>query len=215
MPTGLTSRFYVAGIPPGLNFELTSIKPTAPHDGYDWKGSFRRSEKIMSCTGQRQYDHWSLPYTVPVDSNNFMGEAHFEGHNGLWSSGEGAKVTIDFRLWGSTTVAGTPVSVDESGVIVVSTTPWSGVSRPDYVNVTYSWRHGVSDPVNVALGVPADMAGMPDDLHFVLAVNPQEKLVGVATETHKDLVLTLVDYALRGIFWGHEKAISWASGKIF
>lgn len=54
MPTGLTSKIYLAGVPPGLTFEIISIKPVAPNDGYDWKASFRRGagEASVSCIGQ-------------------------------------------------------------------------------------------------------------------------------------------------------------------
>lgn len=54
MPTGLTSKLYLAGVPTGLTFEIISIKPVAPNDGYDWKASFRRGagEASVSCIGQ-------------------------------------------------------------------------------------------------------------------------------------------------------------------
>ncbi|OJT05086.1 hypothetical protein TRAPUB_4151 [Trametes pubescens] len=130
-----------------------------------------------------------MPFTVSTsDRNGFIGQAHFEGHNGLWSSGPGAKVTVDFRVYGTTTVDGVSVDVDEAGVIPVSTTHWKGAERPDFVNVTYSWRRG-TDPVNVSLSVPSNMAGMPDDLYFVPAVSTQEEKIGMVTTTDKDVAL--------------------------
>ncbi|KAL1939927.1 hypothetical protein VTO73DRAFT_9627 [Trametes versicolor] len=218
MPTGLTSKIYLAGVPPGLTFEITSIKPVAPNDGYDWKASFRRGagEADVSCIGQTVYDDWPMPFKVsPSDRDGLIGEAHFEGHNGLWSSGPGAMVTIDFRLYGTTTVNGVSVDVNEDGVIPISTTDWGGFTRPDYVNVTYSWRRRTADPVNVALSVPATLVGMPDDLYFVPGVSTQEEKVGLATTTDRAIALTAVDYALKGIFWIHEKLFSWALGLLF
>ena len=89
---------------------------------------------------------------------------------------------------------------------------WGGFTRPDYVNVTYSWRRRTADPVNIALGVPATMVGMPDDLYFTPGVSVEQKEVGLVATTDRAVALTAVDYALKGIFWVHEKLFSWAIG---
>lgn len=105
-----------------------------------------------------------MPFQASMEVwDGLIGCAHFEPHNGLWSHSEGAKVAIDFRLHGTTAVADKSIDVDEAGTIVVSTSDWA---RPDFVNITYSWKRGRADPVNITLGVPSNLAGMPDDLYF-------------------------------------------------
>lgn len=156
-----------------------------------------------------------MPFQVSMKVwDGLIGCAHFEPHNGLWSHGEGAKVAIDFRLHGTTAVADKSIDVDEAGTIVVSTTDWGGPSRPDFVNITYSWKRSGADPVNIALGIPANLAGMPDDLYFVFAVNPETTEVGVVTTTDKDVLRSVVDQALNGIFWAHGRLFGWAIGKL-
>lgn len=46
-------------------------------------------------------------------------------------------------------------------------------------------------------------------------VSTQEEKVGLVTTTDKAIALTAVDYALKGIFWVHEKLFSWALGLLF
>lgn len=152
-----------------------------------------------------------MPHVVTTGEQNvFLGEAHFEPYDPLYATGEGAKVAVYIRLYGTTTVDGSEQYVDQEGIIVISTSDWNGLARPDSVNVTYSWKNSTQDPVNVTLPVPPTMATRPDDLHFVYGISKGE--IGATCTTSKDIAETTAGYMLEGIFWVHEKLFDWATG---
>jgi hypothetical protein len=137
----------------------------------------------------------------------------FEGYSGAYSSGVGGKVDITFRLKGWATVNNVPVDIDEKGYISISASKWTGLERPNYSNVTYFW--GDTAPVNLSISVPSSISSQPDDAFFIFGANAENKQIGVNTTTHKDIIATALDYAIRGIFWANEKLAGWAIGKIF
>lgn len=143
-----------------------------------------------------------------MKSGEKIGTTKLTGNSGLHSTGQGGLITIKFHLEGKTTVKGEDVAVNDDGYIVVSASDWKGLERPDVSNVTYYWAD--APPRNAALSVPSSIAGMPADILFVLAANPDEKELGMTSTTHKEVVDTVLDYAIRGIFWVNEKLFSWA-----
>ena len=53
----------------------------------------------------------------------------------------------------------------------------------------------------------------PKDVSFVVGVDPKRKVVGINAGVEANVVKDLVGWALKGIFFVHEKAVGWVVGK--
>ena len=95
------------------------------------------------------------------------------------------------------------------GVITVSSTEW-GVSRPDYCNISYQVME--LPPHKLANPLPALQA--PKDVSFIFAANPNDHQVGVNASVDPDAIKDLIEHALKGIFFAHDKAAGWVIGKV-
>ena len=149
---------------------------------------------------------------VEIKSGGKIGVTKLTGRNGVWSTGYGGKVDITFHLEGTTKINDEPVHINGDGYISVSASEWKGLERPDVSNVTYYWPNSGEPPCNAALTVPSSIAGMPDDIFFVHAANADKKELGMTSTTHEDVLNTVLDKAIQGIFWVNEKLFSWAIG---
>ncbi|KAI0682464.1 hypothetical protein C8T65DRAFT_674539 [Cerioporus squamosus] len=207
MPSDLNQNLYLGGLLEGLAFTVTDVKPSVP-DRSGWGATFSNPRAgSVSSNANGDFDHLSCPFEVK--SGDLIGTTKLTGNSGLYATGQGGSVTIKFRLEGKTRVEGQEVKVNDDGYVVVSASDWKGVERPDVSNVTYYWAD--APPRNAALTVPPSVAGMPADVLFVLAATPEGgREVGMTATTHKEVVDTVLDYAVRGIFWVNEKLFSWA-----
>ncbi|RDX48520.1 hypothetical protein OH76DRAFT_1483879 [Lentinus brumalis] len=208
MPSDLNQELYLGGLLDGLKFTVTDVKPSVP-DRSGWGATFSNPRAgSISSNANGDFDHLSRPFEVK--SGEKIGTTKLTGNSGVYSSGQGGLVTIKFHLEGTATVKGEQVHVNDDGYVVVSASDWKGLERPDVSNVTYYWAD--APPRNAALTVPPSIAGMPEDILFVLAAKPEDagKELGMTSTTHKDAVDTALDYAIRGIFWVNEKLFAWA-----
>ena len=93
--------------------------------------------------------------------------------------------------------------------ITVSTDDWGSWARPDFAIVSY-YLPGV--PAKTLLNkVPAWQS--PKDVSFVVAVSPKKRVVGMNASVEPNVVKDLVGWALKGVFFVHEKAVGWVVGK--
>lgn len=158
---------------------------------------------------QGNFNYISFPFTINLARlDGLIGNIKLRPDGGVWSSGQGGKVDVTFRLHGTTVAAGETIEVDDVGYISISSSEWKGLERPDYSNVTYYWPGG--SPVNLSIEVPPTIAGMPDDAFFVFAACPEKREVGMNLTTHKDILAQVLDYAIRGILWINGKLVGWA-----
>ncbi|RDX48519.1 hypothetical protein OH76DRAFT_1404796 [Lentinus brumalis] len=211
MPGDLNQVLYLGGLLDGLKFTVTDVKPSVPNRS-GWGANFTNPH-AGSISSNAGGDPDYLSRGFEVKSGEKIGTTKLTGKSGLFSTGQGGLVTIKFHLEGKTTVDGKEVHVNDNGYIVVSSSDWKGLERPDMSNVTYYWAD--APPRNAALRVPPSIAGMPADILFVMAAKPEDagKELGMTSTTHKDAVDTALDYAIRGIFWVDGKLFSWATSR--
>jgi len=142
--------------------------------------------------------------------DGYIGSAYLSSQS-IFDTGHGPEIYIKYSLSGSTTVNGQTVDLSHvSGQITVSTTDWSVGPRPDYCNVTYQIQN--QQVRNLSNEVPTGQS--PKDVNFVFGANAQENQVGVNVTVDENVTKDLIDYALKGIFKAHEKAIGWVIGAI-
>ena len=142
--------------------------------------------------------------------DGYIGTAYLSSQS-IFDTGPGPEIYLTFKLSGTITVNNKTVDLsDTEGKITISTTDWSTIARPDYCNVTYQIQQ--QSPRNLANSVPNGQS--PPDVAFVFAANADESKVGANAAVDKDVTKTLIEYALKGIFWGHEKAVGWVIGAI-
>ncbi|KAF5372846.1 hypothetical protein D9758_001530 [Tetrapyrgos nigripes] len=215
MPSDLNQKLFLGKLPEGLKFTITEVTPWAEGGGTfgQWGAVFYTANGVsLSNYGGKVYGHLDLPLEVDVSKDVVkLGGTKLVAQNGVYVSGQGGKIDIKYHIEGTTMVDGESIEICGDGFISVSASDWGGFARPDYSNVTYTWAG--EPPVNASLGVPSTIAGMPDDIYIVFAINPKENKLGVTTTTHRDLVSTIIDYALKGVFWANSKLFGWAIGK--
>lgn len=98
-----------------------------------------------------------------------------------------------------------------SGRLLVETTPWGLVERPDYSSVLY--QVGAETPSEIKSSVPDTIIGEPKDALFVIGVNQETQEIAINATHDTDVANTLVSYLLEGIFFVHEKAFGWVIGQ--
>ena len=67
-------------------------------------------------------------------------------------------------------------------------------------------------PRNLPNPIPVLQA--PKDVTFVFGANPKQDQVGVDATIDPDATKDLIAWALKGIFFTHEKAAGWVVGKL-
>lgn len=92
-----------------------------------------------------------------------------------------------------------------TGRLIVETTKWGLIQRPDYCAVVY--QIGSETPLRVVSGVPSNIIGNPEHALFVIGANNQQIAINATQKI--DVATTLVGYLIHGIFAIHEKAIGW------
>ncbi|KAF8987504.1 hypothetical protein BDZ89DRAFT_1202401 [Hymenopellis radicata] len=100
-----------------------------------------------------------------------------------------------------------------SGRLIIETTEWGLIQRPDYVAVVY--QVGSATPLRVVSKVAATIIDQPDDALFVIGVNSNTQEIGINGVQDKAVSDTLVSYLIQGIFYVHEKAFGWVFGKFW
>lgn len=142
--------------------------------------------------------------------DGYIGTAYLSSQSVL-DTGSGPEIYLKFKLSGTTTVNEKSIDLGSTeGFITISTTDWGSFARPDYCNVTYQVQR--QSPRNLSNAVPAGQS--PRDAAFVFAANADEGKVGVNVAVDDDVTKTLIEYALKGVFWGHEKAVGWVIGAL-
>ncbi|KAF2130137.1 hypothetical protein P153DRAFT_431179 [Dothidotthia symphoricarpi CBS 119687] len=208
-PGNITQALYARGLPPGVKLVVTDVTFTVP--GSDWWPGFQGPHKsLYKNTSEADKQSMFPMEATSYVHNGYIGSAYLSSQS-LFDTGHGPEIYIKYSLSGSTTVNGQTVDLSHvTGQITVSTTDWSLVSRPDYCNVTYQVQN--QQVHNLSNAVQAGQS--PKDVSFVFGVNPLEKQVGVNVAVDEDVTKDLIDYALKGIFKAHEKAVGWVVGAI-
>ncbi|TBU24727.1 hypothetical protein BD311DRAFT_741646 [Dichomitus squalens] len=98
-------------------------------------------------------------------------------------------------------------SQDQFGRIIVGTTKWGLVQRPDYAVTYYQWSD--TTPISLSSAIPATIIGMPDPAHVVVGFDADKREIGINATTSTDVANTMASYAMRGILWANEKAAGW------
>ncbi|KAF8800964.1 hypothetical protein BYT27DRAFT_7148168 [Phlegmacium glaucopus] len=109
-----------------------------------------------------------------------------------------------------------PARADEpvrTGRLIVETTKWGLIQRPDYVSVVY--QVGSATPLRVVSSVAATIISMPKDALFVIGINTETQQIGINGVQETNIANTLTSYMIQGIFYIHEKAFGWVFGKFW
>lgn len=135
----------------------------------------------------------------------------------MTDSGPGPSVDIEFTFTGAVQVGDKHCPVDQKGQITVSTTDWGtfwgGIvkfapyARPDTTFIAYSIAgSGIETKSN-----KNDDLQSPRGILIVADLDISTSTVQFAmnAEIIPDTTKTAIDYALKGIFYGHKKAIGW------
>lgn len=135
-----------------------------------------------------------------------MGEAYLSSQS-VWDSGTGPDISIDIQLQGSADTGGKKTWYDKKGNIVVWSSEWSKVERPDWIKLKYcldggSWRE-------LSTSVPG--GGQPRDLDFVVGFNPQTKQLALNATTDGGALNDLKNNAASGNFEERSGAGGWST----
>lgn len=160
-----------------------------------------------------------FPFTVSQNENDGrIGEVGLSTLN-VTDSGEGPSARIEFTFTGAVPIAGQLCPVDQKGQITVSTTEWGSVwgiftlkpyARPDKTIISYNVAgSGIGTKSN-----GNDNLQSPRGIELMAIVKPNTAEFGLNAEVMSDGWKTAFDYALKGIFWGHEAAIGWVFGAV-
>ena len=162
---------------------------------------------IANCSQQDEEKKKVLPLEFAKDG--MIGTVYLASTS-VFDHGAGPEVYLHFKLQGTASISGHNMDLSGAkGFITVSSTEW-GVSRPDYCNVTYQIM-GLP-PRNVSNPLPVLQS--PKDVSFIFAANPNDNQVGVNASIDPDAIKDMIGYALKGIFFAHEKAAGWVIGKV-
>ncbi|MCJ1401217.1 hypothetical protein MMC11_004429 [Xylographa trunciseda] len=208
-PGAVSQQLIARGLPPGVKLLITDVTFNIP--GNDWWPGFQGPHKSIYKNTSEADKRASLPMEITKDyRDGYIGTAYLSSQS-VFDTGRGPEIYLNFKLSGTTTVNDKPVDLSNTeGKITISTTDWSLASRPDYCNVTYQIQQ--QSPRNLSNSVPVGQS--PRDVAFVFGANADESKVGVNVAVDDDVTKTLIEYALKGIFWGHEKAVGWVIGAI-
>ncbi|KAG6900557.1 hypothetical protein C0993_008711 [Termitomyces sp. T159_Od127] len=116
-----------------------------------------------------------------------------------------AALTIDARAAAS--VSGQPT---RTGRLLVETTYWGLIQRPDYVSVLY--QVGSETPLRITSEVAATIISQPQDALFLIGVNKEDQRIAINATQDTDVANVIASSLLEGIFYVHEKAFGWVFG---
>ena len=152
-----------------------------------------------------------LPFEITKDwRDGYLGTAYLSSTS-VFDTGAGPEIYLRFKLQGTTSVNGQNMDLSNThGFVTISSTEWGLSSRPDYCNVTYQVMD--QPPRNLANMLPALQS--PKDVSFVVGADPKEDKIGVNATIDSNVTKELIEYALKGIFYAHEKAAGWVIGKV-
>ncbi|KAG9092013.1 hypothetical protein FRC07_011741 [Ceratobasidium sp. 392] len=96
--------------------------------------------------------------------------------------------------------------------LVVETTDWGLIERPDYVYVWYQVHN--ETPQRMFYKLSPTILNMPPPALIVIAANERENKLSISGTYAPDVANQLASYAVKGIFWAHKKAFDWVFGKL-
>ncbi|KAG9119911.1 hypothetical protein FRC07_004837 [Ceratobasidium sp. 392] len=107
-----------------------------------------------------------------------------------------------------------PSDIGDSKIcrLIVETTDWGLIERPDYVYVWYQVHN--ETPQRMFYKLSSAILDMPPPALIVIAANERENKLGISGTYASDVANQLASYAVKGIFWAHEKAFNWVFGKL-
>lgn len=111
-------------------------------------------------------------------------------------------LTIDSRV--GAFVADQPT---RSGRLLVETTWWGIIQRPDYVSVLY--QVGSETPLRITSSVSDTIFSQPEDALFVIGVDEQDQKIAINATQDTDVANVLASSLIQGIFYVHGKAFRW------
>ena len=123
-------------------------------------------------------------------------------------SGKPPSFEIRFEINGTSPSGKTDT---RGGYITIEMTEWGRVQRPDNAIITFVFDGSAAH--SYIYNTPALV--YLDDVNIVLEWLPQENAVGMTVSMDKTTIKWLCEQALGGIFAAHEKAASWAIGKVW
>jgi hypothetical protein len=148
------------------------------------------------------------PFTVDLAKNDGKVGEFWLACDSAFQSGQGPKFEIKFIVEGT---APTGVSSSRSGWLTISTTEWGTLGRPDNGLIAFVFDGSAAN----TLSFPTPTLTYLDDCNIVVQWIDKEKAVGMSITSDKTFTKQLCEYAIGGIFKAHEKAASWAIGKVW
>ncbi|KAG6844872.1 hypothetical protein H0H87_002817 [Tephrocybe sp. NHM501043] len=190
--SGLTQFFYSsnsAGARLEILWELTSSTTREPGDPDPDENDGQPEHEHPP---EKPDDEQDKPTIDPKDPSN-------------WPT-DPLTLTIDGR--DGVARAGTAT---RNGRLIVETTWWGLIQRPDYVSVLY--QVGAETPLRIESKVAATIISQPKDALFIVGVNKEDEKIAINATQDTDVSNTIASAALKGIFYIHEKAFGWVFGK--
>ncbi|KAI9709004.1 MAG: hypothetical protein M1812_007817 [Candelaria pacifica] len=184
---------YVRKLPENMKFTITEIKPVDPAEGGNWY-------KYASTA--------ATPFTLDTTTSAGKIGDFYLACNSTFQSGPGPSYEIRFRIDGTSP---TNVSSSRTGFLTLSTTSWGTFQRPDNGLVSFVFDGSASH----VLSFPTPTLTYLDDVNIVVEWLPKENALGLTVTSDKTFTKQLAEYAIGGIFKAHEKAASWAIGKVW
>jgi hypothetical protein len=90
-------------------------------------------------------------------------------------------------------------------------TDWGIFARPDNATITFVFDGSAAHSYCYATPTLTYL----DDVNIILEWLPKENAVGMTVSMDKTIIKWLCEQAIGGILTGHEKAASWAIGKVW
>ncbi|KAI5848876.1 hypothetical protein BZA05DRAFT_475196 [Tricharina praecox] len=192
MPVGTMSfPLHLGKIPEGMTFTVTGVKPVVPAG--DW----------YAYTNLAKF-----PHVVDTSGPNPLIGGFSLSTTGITQHGSGPYFEVSFTVSGKS-----PNGVESSrdGHLTISTSDWGFIERPDQGIITFGFdgsaahTHMFDTPTLRYL----------NDVHLLVEYFPSETAVGMTVTSDATMISKICDVALGGIFLAHEKAASWAVGKVW
>ena len=149
-----------------------------------------------------------LPLTVDVNKNEGKIGEFWLACESTFQSGPGPKFEVKFLIEGT---APNGVSSSRSGWLTISTDDWGTLGRPDRGIIAFVFDGSAAE----VLDFPTPTLTYLDDCNIVVQWLEKENAVGMSITSDKTFVKQMAEYAIGGIFKAHEKAASWAVGKVW
>lgn len=180
----ISQMLYLTNLPAGAEFTVTSV-----------------------ATPQNSTFYTYFNRTAPFEVNGTQAQPGLIGESvimtqGVTDSGTPPPVTLYYNLQ----VPANGQTVTQSGYLILSTTDFGTIQRPDYSLLTLSLEN--EKPQTVSQRVPLGMA--PDPIYIGFAVSNNHVILAASPQNM--LSTQVLEGLIQGVSTLHQKMIGWVIG---